>query len=316
MLVDALFGDPVYPFHPVRVMGLLIERLEKTLRAHGWSGRTGGGLLAMLVITVTLTAWFVVDWMLSGVHSSLAWGWRLYLGWSLLAGRDLLVHGQRVERAMRSGDLDRCRGETGRMVGRDTKNLDFPACGRAAVESISENLSDGVIAPLFYFLLLGIPGMLAYKAVNTLDSMLGYRNDRYREFGMVSARMDDLLNWAPSRLTWGLIGLAALLLPDCSGRRAWLTGWTEHRRLPSPNAGWCEAAAAGALQIRLCGPIWREGRLCGNHWLGNPDHRDGAAAEDIARVNRVAVVVILLFVAAGLALLGTSALPFAGLGMP
>ena len=139
--------------------------------------------------------------------------------------------------------------------------MDYSASGRAAVESLSENLNDGVIAPLFYFILFGIPGMLVYKVVNTLDSMVGYRNQKYRQFGWASARLDDFLNWIPARLTWLLLSVAALIHPRCSGKSAFKVGWDYHDGVASPNAGWCEATAAGALKVRLCGPIWREGEL-------------------------------------------------------
>ena len=158
----------------------------------------------------------------------------MYLGWSLIAGKDLYDHARRVWISIEQKDLEECRMRTGMMVGRDTTSMDYSASGRAVVESLSENLNDGVIAPLFYFILFGIPGILVYKVVNTLDSMVGYKNQKYRQFGWASARLDDFLNWIPARLTWLLLSVAALIHPRCSGKSAFKVGWDYHDGVASP----------------------------------------------------------------------------------
>ena len=151
--------------------------------------------------------------------------------------------------------------------------------------------------------------MLVYKVVNTLDSMVGYRNKKYRQFGWASARLDDFLNWIPARLTWLLLSVAALIHPRCSGKSAFKVGWDYHDGVASPNAGWCEATAAGALQVRLCGPIWREGELASEHWLGPAHYRQGGTVQDIRQTAELTIIATLLFASAGLVLLQNPFLP-------
>lgn len=218
----------------------------------------------------------------------------MYLGWSFLALRDLLVHAKHVAKALETENLPEAKRKVGMLVGRDTKLMDLPACARATVESVSENLNDGVIAPLCYFCFFGIPGMLFYKVVSTLDSMVGYRNERYQDFGWCGARFDDLLSWIPARLSWLLLSGSATLFPGLSSINAFRVGWQDYSKLPSPNAGWCEATAAGALKIKLCGPVWREEKLAHDYWLGSPDDREGATYKDIQLMNKFALATALL----------------------
>ena len=309
LILDVVWGDPVYSLHPVRLIGLACEKLEKLLRSLNGSGRLGGVLLCLLMVLGAALMWKVVHSALSYFHFSLAVIWELYSGWSLLAGRDLIEHARRVWNAVEKQDLQECREMTGMMVGRDTDSMDFSASGRAVVESLSENLNDGMIAPLFYFILFGIPGMLVYKVVNTLDSMVGYRNPRYLQFGWASARLDDLLNWLPARLTWMLISIAAVLHPQCCGRKAFSVGWNHHHGVSSPNAGWCEATADGALRARLCGPIWREGKLASQDWLGPLHFREGGTVKDMRHTAELTVMATFLFGVCGLILLQLHGLP-------
>jgi adenosylcobinamide-phosphate synthase len=174
------------------------------------------------------------------------------LGYTTIAGRDLMDHALGVYQALRKGSLVSARAAVGRLVGRDTEALPEEEIVRATLESISENTSDGIVAPLVYLALGGPALAMAYKAVNTLDSMIGYRNERYRDFGWASARLDDVANWVPARLTAVAISVAAALRLG-TGLASWRICWRDARHHPSPNSGWPEAAMAGALGVQFGG---------------------------------------------------------------
>ena len=287
--LDLIFGDPVYRFHPVRMIGSLISWHEAGLRHSGLNGKFGGVLLSLLLILSTLLFSMGIFKFLEYFHWSLSWVWYVFLGWSFLALGDLLKHARQVAAAMEKEDLTLSKVTVGKLVGRDTNLMDLPACGRATVESVGENFNDGIIAPIFYFCLFGIPGILVYKVVNTLDSMVGYRNEQYQDFGWCSAKLDDLMSFMPARISWLFLSGAAVFYPQLSGSNALKVGWRDHFKLPSFNAGWCEATVAGALKIKLCGPIWRDGRLAQNVWLGRHGDREGATVKDIKLVNSLAL---------------------------
>ena len=287
--LDLIFGDPVYRFHPVRLIGNLLTWYETILRKFGSDGKFGGIILVVLLSCSVLMIFFSIFHILESMHWSLSWLWSLYCGWSFLALRDLLVHAKHVAEAINKDDLHEAKRQVGMLVGRNTKQMDLEACGRATVESVSENLNDGVIAPLFYFCFFGIPGMLVFKIMSTLDSMVGYQNERYQKFGWFAAKLDDILSWIPARISWLLLSGSAVLIPGLSGKTAFKVGWKDHGKLPSPNAGWSEATAAGALKIKICGPIWREGKLAHDYWLGDVNDREGATFQDIYRMNKLAL---------------------------
>ena len=287
--LDLIFGDPVYRFHPVRIIGSLISWHEAGLRHSGLNGKFGGVLLSILLILSTLIFSIGIFKLLEHFHWSLSWVWFVFLGWSFLALGDLLKHAREVANAMKKEDLSLSKVAVGKLVGRDTNLMDLPACGRATVESVGENFNDGVIAPIFYFCLFGIPGILVYKVVNTLDSMVGYRNEQYQDFGWCSAKLDDLLSFMPARISWLFLSVAAVFYPQLSGSNALKIGWRDHYKLNSFNAGWCEATVAGALKIKLCGPIWRNGCLAQNVWLGRQGDREGATVKAIKLVNSLAL---------------------------
>ena len=287
--LDLIFGDPVYRFHPVRMIGSLISWHEAGLRHSGLNGKFGGVLLSLLLILSTFLFCLGIFKLLEYFHWSLSWVWYVFLGWSFLALGDLLKHARQVAAAIEKEDLYLSKVTVGKLVGRDTNLMDLPACGRATVESVGENFNDGVIAPIFYFCLFGIPGILVYKVVNTLDSMVGYRNEQYQDFGWCSAKLDDLMSFMPARISWLFLSGAAVFYPQLSGSNALKVGWKDHLKLASFNAGWCEATVAGALKIKLCGPIWRDGRLAQNVWLGRQGDREGATVKDIKLVNSLAL---------------------------
>jgi adenosylcobinamide-phosphate synthase len=178
--------------------------------------------------------------------------------------------------------LEAGRNAVSRIVGRDPASLDAGGVARAAAESAAENFSDGFVAPVFWFLLLGLPGLLAYKAVNTLDSMIGHRNARFEAFGKVAARLDDAVNFLPARLAGLLLVLAALPLPGASAAGAWRSMLRDAPKHRSPNAGWQEAALAGALGLALAGPRQYGGQVVEDHWMG--DGRRNVTAADLGRV--------------------------------
>ena len=296
--LDAVLGDPVYRGHPVRLMGASLAGCERWLRAAGADGRVGGCLL----FVVLGTGWVGgLSLALPGadlLHPAAGAAAHLFVLYSLLALGDLLAHGGAVDRAATAGDLPAARRAVGRLVGRDTDRMDAAACRRAAIESLAENLVDGVISPIAWYALLGLPGLVLCKVVSTMDSMVGYRTPRYLQFGWCGARLDDLLQAAPARATWLLMALAAGALPGCSGRRALATGWRQHAVLPGPNPGWSEAAMAGAIARRLVGPIGLQGQLVTEIWLGDPAAAPAGSALDYRRARSIVCAAAALALAA------------------
>ena len=267
-LLDQLVGDPPNWPHPVRWIGRLIQLLESPLRRF-WSERVGGLVLLVVVTgsvagltgaTLELAGWWH-PWARAAAASVL-----VYCG---LAARSLARETQAVLVPCEKGDLIQARKRLSGIVGRDTHDLSAEEINRACIETVAENTNDGVVAPLFYAALAGPIGLWAYKAVNTLDSMVGYRNAHYVHFGWASARMDDLANYLPARLSYLLLCLAAALL-ERRGYPALRMGWRDGRKHPSPNAGWTEAAMAGALGAQLGGPSRYGGLLSPKPYLGEP----------------------------------------------
>ena len=251
-LLDSLLGDPQWMPHPVRGIGWIIKKLEPYLRRCIRNDRIAGGGLAF---SVAFGA-FILSLALIQYASS----YNRYLGLSLsiiliyfsLAAKDLKVEGIHVYKALEAHDIERARKQLSMIVGRDTRDLDEGQIIRATVETVSENTVDGVIAPLLYAFIGGAPLCLAYKAVNTLDSMVGYKDERYRNFGWASARMDDLANYIPARISLLFLTIASLIAgKDAVG--CWNTAWRDGGKNPSPNSGIPEAAVAGALGIQLGG---------------------------------------------------------------
>jgi adenosylcobinamide-phosphate synthase len=288
--LDLALGDPVYRAHPVRLIGRTLQLFEAVLRRIGADGYVGGivlfVLLAVVWVTVTAGALLLAD----RLDTRAGWVAHVFLLYSLLALGDLLHHGWRIERALRDGDLDRARLGVSHLVGRDTAAMDAAACRRAAVESLSENLTDGFTAPLCWYVIGGIPALVLFKVVSTMDSMVGYKTPRYLQFGWCGARLDDLLVFVPARLTWLLLAAVAAVMPRCSGRKAWRVGLTQHALLPGPNSGWSETATAGAVQRRLVGPIWTNGQLVTDVWIGDPADPPLASAADYSVASRLVAV--------------------------
>jgi len=292
---DTLLGDPRGWPHPVRAVGGLIARLERVLRSllerttvTAGSERVAGLILAIVVIgTTALVAWgIVMACDATGSVASLV-GRSILIYWAL-AARSL---GYESLRAATMEDLTSARNALAEIVGRDTQDLDRSEVCRACVETVAENTNDAVIAPLFWFALGGPVGLWAFKAVSTLDSMVGYRNARYRYFGWASARLDDLAGLISSRLTWILMAIAATLTGE-RGRGALRIGWRDGRKHPSPNAAWGEAAMAGALGVRLGGVATYGGIPSTKPFLGDPGEAIGP--DTVRRAVRIMHVVAIL----------------------
>jgi adenosylcobinamide-phosphate synthase len=284
LALDALLGDPNYALHPVRLMGRLISSTEHFLFKKGLNGLGGGALLILICILVFVIPFIIINSLLQQISSLGALLWQLYWGFHMLAVRDLCAHGNRIAKAASQNDIIACRHYTSYLVGRDTDKMETSDCCRAGIESLSENLTDSILAPLFWFLLLGIPGMILFKIISTLDSMVGYKSERYFYFGKIAARLDDLMNYLPARLSLILISLAAFLLPGQSAGKAFKNGLQMHSLLPGPNSGWSEAAASGALGLRLAGPIYNSGVLVNELWLGQNEDPSFCTATDIYRM--------------------------------
>ena len=299
-VLDAALGDPTYRWHPVRLLGASLSRFERILRGAGADGRGGGCLLFAMLGVLWVGGVSAGLLAAARLHPLAAAAAHLFVLYSLLALGDLLAHGRAVERAAAVGDLAAARHAVGRLVGRDVDRMDAAACRRATIESLAENLADGVISPILWYALLGIPGLVLSKVVSTMDSMVGYRTPKYLHFGWCGARLDDLLQWAPARATWLLIASAAGALPGCSGGRALVVGWRDHGVLPGPNPGWSEAAMAGGMERRLVGPIRLQGRLVTETWLGDPRAASAGTAADYRRAQAI------VSLAAALAYLGAA----------
>ena len=290
VVLDLLLGDPVYRFHPVRLIGASLTMIESGLRRIGANGYGGGIALFGILASV----WIFIAAFLQLGFTALgpwpAWLFHVFIVYSLLALGDLVRAVWRVERALERQDLAAARFAISRLVGRDTDRMEAGACRRAAIESLSENLPDGFISAIFWYVLLGLPGIVVFKVVSTMDSMVGYKTPRYLRFGWCGARLDDAVNFVPARLTWLLIALSAVVVPGGSPAKALAVGFRQARLLPSPNSGWSEAATAGAIQGRLLGPIWKEGQLVTDIWLGDPNDPPVSTHADMKRATAVNII--------------------------
>ncbi len=295
-VLDQFLGDPPSWAHPVRWLGRLIQGLETLLRRI-FPERLGGILLLVLLVgTAAGAAWGALElaskwhpWARVGVATVL-----IYYG---LAARGLAQHARHVLDACTNGDWEEARRRLSAIVGRDTDALPPEEIYRACTETVAENTTDGVVAPLFYAALAGPVGLWAYKAINTLDSMVGYRNARYLRFGWASARVDDAANYLPARLTWLLLALAAGLLWR-RGTAALRMGWRDGRKHPSPNSAWAEATMAGALGARLGGVSTYHGMVSSKPPLGEAVE---VLTEAKAR-QAIAVMLVASWLALGVAL--------------
>jgi len=273
--------------HPVAWIGALISALEAGLNLPAFS-QIARRLLGVVTLAIIVGVSAMAGWLIA--HFGGPWAVAI-VGAVGLAQRSLFDHVRAVARPLTAGDLDSARAAVGMIVGRDVARLDESGVATAAIESLAESFNDGVVAPLFWFVVGGLPGLFVYKAVNTADSLIGHREPRWRSFGWASARFDDLLNLIPARIAGAVVAIA--------GRGGWRVMFRDAGKHASPNAGWPEAAMAGALGVRLGGPAWYDGEVSQRPVLG-----EGRAAEpaDLARglrVYLVACVILWLMLAAG-----------------
>ncbi len=301
LIIDLAFGDMerIFRFlpHPVVLAGGAIAFFDRRLNRATRSDRARQmrGIITVLILAGGAAALgWVVGRYLRVVN--LGWGLEALLVAVLLAQRSLFDHVAAVARALQKDGLQSARQAVAKIVGRDPESLDEYGVARAAIESLFENFCDGVVAPAFWYLLLGLPGIFAYKTANTLDSMIGHRSPKYLHFGWAAARFDDALNWIPARLGAFIICIAALAIPETRSGSALRVMVKDARKHRSPNAGWPEAAAAGALGLALAGPRQYGGTIVQEPWLG-----DGRARATVADIG--AALKLYLGAAACLALL-------------
>ena len=297
--LDLLLGDPPSWPHPVRWLGRLIAAGEEPLRRRFASLRLAGLVLTAGCVLAAAGSAALLIWLAGAGHPWLGWLVSVVLIYWAIAVRDLANHAWAVYRPLQAGDLPEARAALACIVGRETAALDEAGIIRATVETIAENTVDGIISPLFYAALGGAPLAWAFKAVSTLDSMVGYKTPRYREFGWAGAKLDDLANWLPARLS-GVFFVLGARLTGLDGRRAWQIFCRDGRRHASPNAGWPEAAISGALGLRLGGPNVYHGTLMEKPWIGDPVREPEVA--DIPKA------IHLLFAVSALAALSMSVL--------
>lgn len=316
LLLDALVGDPRWLYraipHPVVLIGKPIGFLDKRLNRETRTPRNRlirGLVTVALVVSMTILVGVGLDLLLSNGPGG--WIAEAIIVSILLAGRSLHDHVFRVGRALRKDGLEGGRQEIAHIVSRDPRSLDRHGVVRSAIESLSENFSDGVIAPAVFYLVFGLPGLLAYKAINTLDSMLGYKTRRHKDFGFAAAKLDDIANWVPARLSGFLIGIAACFTPTAYPLDAIQTMLREAKNHKSPNAGWPEAAFAGALNIALGGPRTYPGGETIGVWIGQGrarlEPRDIDRARALYAVTNILFWFAILFVGLGVMLLEASA---------
>lgn len=294
-VLDILIGDPVYSFHPVRLMGNWITILESFLRKTVKNEKLAGLLLwLMVVVPVYLSGFFLIKFMFS-FSKVLAMIISAILVYTCLAVKDLNVQAMRVYKALRDGELELARSRVAMIVGRDTGKLNEQEIIRATVETVSESIVDGIVSPLFFAFIGGAPLVLAYKAVNTLDSMVGYMNDKYKDFGFVSAKMDDVANFFPARISGLLIPVASILCAKDSFS-SFKIMLRDRKKHPSPNSAISEAAVAGALNIQLGGENYYKGVLSQKPLLGDKNRelciKDIRSAIIICHITTFLVVVI------------------------
>ncbi len=303
LLLDLIMGDPRWLPHPVVMTGRVITLLERVLRKTMGSGRPAGVILLLLTVTVvTAVGWLALRGA-ALIHPLAGMAVAVHLSSTCLAARSLQRESALVADALASGDILSARKRLSYIVGRDTESLDEPEIWRALIETVAENTGDGIIAPLFWLALGGPLAGMAFKAVSTLDSMVGYKNERYLHLGWASARADDLMNFVPARLT-ALLMIVAAPLAGLSLRDAAAITMRDRLNHPSPNSAHPEAAAAGALGIRLGGPSTYGGRLSVKQYIGDPRNPiDGRAYRRMVRLMFAATLVMALVSLAALVLL-------------
>ncbi len=297
-LIDCVLGDPYSLPHPIRLIGSLIAGLEKLLRSRIKNERTAGTVLVIIVLILSAGVPLALLMICYKINLILGIAAESIMCYYLVAARCLRNESMKVHDAFAENDTEKARQAVSMIVGRDTKCLDRDGIIRAAVETVAENTSDGVTAPMFYMALGGAVGGFFYKAANTMDSMLGYTNDKYINFGRTAAKLDDVLNYIPSRLTALLMILSAYIL-KLDGKNAFRIWKRDRRKHASPNSAQTEAVCAGALDVRLAGDAYYFGELHKKPFIG--DDIRPIENEDIRRANRLMYMTSILMLILSLA---------------
>ena len=308
LAMDAIIGDPNWLYrkipHPIAAIGCMMNQLDLFLNRPQVKNPTKK-ILGVLFIIIALSVAGIIGWGMQTGLKLMEFGQLLeaILVSIFLAQNSLYRHVRNVAQALASDGLDAARLSVSHIVGRDPATLDDSGVCRASIESLSENFSDGVIAPVFWYLIAGIPGILMYKTLNTADSMVGHLSPKYRYFGWASARLDDVANFIPARLTALLIFLTALIIPSTKGFKSLRSCLTYAKRHRSTNAGWPEAAMAGALDIRIAGPRVYNGIVVNDPWMGdgNPNLRTNDINRALklyfsSNIINALILVLLLFI--------------------
>lgn len=304
-IIDIILGDPYSLPHPIRAIGTLISRLEKFVRKRFNDLRKGGVFLAAAVLVISTLAPLLILILCYRTSVILSVAVESVMCWQLIAARCLQKESMKVCRALEENDTEKARKAVSMIVGRDTEALDEKGIIKAAVETVAENTSDGVTAPIMYISLGGAALGFFYKAANTMDSMIGYKNEKYADIGRFAAGLDDLLNFVPSRLTALAMILSAYLL-KLDGKNAFYIWKRDRRKHASPNSAQTESVCAGALDIRLAGDAYYFGELHKKEFIG--DDIRPPENEDIRRANRLmyctSVIVLIISAAARAFILG------------
>ena len=297
LVLDFIIGDPNNPFHPVRIIGALGIKLENITRRIFKNLKISGFVTWLGVILITFLVNLLIvrlAFNISNIFGIIIEGILLYF---CISSKGLKVEGLKVIKVLESGDIERARKQLSYIVGRDTKVLDEEGIIRAVIETVAENTSDGIIAPLLFGALGGAPLAMTYKAVNTCDSMFGYKNDKYIDFGFVSAKMDDLFNYIPARLTGYLVIFAAFIL-GLDYKNSYRIYKRDRYNHTSPNSAHPESAVAGALGIRLGGANYYFGKIVKKPTIG--DKNKVIEISDLYKTNNILLVVTLLGFSVGL----------------
>ena len=300
-IADLILGDPEWLPHPVRGMGKLINLLERRLGRKNtfWAGRIKGMILAFVVVGISVSFTYLFIGFCKELNpflGSLAW---VYLGYSSLSIKDLRVKAKAIFKEVKNGSVAEAQKQLSKIVGRDTQNLTKDGIITATIESIAENINDGIIAPLFYLILGGPVLAVAYKSINTLDSMVGYKNEKYLHFGWFSAKLDDVVNFIPARITGLLIPIASFIAGK-NFKDSFKMMYRDGKKHPSPNSGISEAAMAGALGVKLGGRSFYRGRISEKSYLG--DEKRPVESSSITEALAISFVASFLMVSLGVLL--------------
>ncbi|BCN32965.1 adenosylcobinamide-phosphate synthase CbiB [Anaeromicropila herbilytica] len=286
-VLDLILGDPHFFPHPIRLIGSMITRLEILLRKHAKTNHTeyiAGGILVILVLLISTGLPLILLIVANGVHPFLRVGIEAIFCYQLLATKSLKVESMKVYTSLKNHNLEEARYHVSMIVGRDTKNLTDIGISKAAIETVAENTSDGSIAPLIYLFIGGAPLGFFYKAVNTMDSMIGYKNDKYLYFGRIAAKLDDILNYIPARISAYVMILASFFL-RYDVKNAYRIYKRDRYNHASPNSAHTESVCAGALRIQLAGNAYYFGKLYEKPYIG--DNLREIVYEDIKNANKL-----------------------------